>query len=65
MFADHVFEVLDHLQGDVVFFVPEIHERSGVSAMLGDRDFDRAVRVDPSLVDWRSSASYYDEESHN
>jgi len=45
MFADHLLEVLDHLQRDIVFFVPEIHERAGVRTMLGNRDFDRAVRI--------------------
>ena len=50
MFPDHMFEVLDHLQGDVVFFVPEIHERAGVGTMLGNRDFDRAVRVDLGVL---------------
>ena len=46
MFADHLLEILDHLQRDVVFFVPEIHERAGVSAMFRNNDFDRAVWID-------------------
>jgi hypothetical protein len=50
MFADHLLEVLDHFQRDVVFLVSEIHERSGVNAVLGHRDFDRAVWIDNVFV---------------
>jgi len=45
MFADHLLEILDHLQRDVVFFVPKIHERAGVSAMFRNNDLDRAVWI--------------------
>src|SRR6266849_21172 len=45
MFADHLLEIFDHLERDVVFFVTEIHERARVGAMFWNIDLYRVVRV--------------------
>src|SRR5206468_11337837 len=43
MFADHVLEFLDHLDGDVVFGIAEIDERTHVGASLRNDDLARPV----------------------
>src|SRR5438132_12318382 len=45
MFADHLLEIFDHLERDVVFFVSEIHERARVGPMFRNNDLYRGVRV--------------------
>ena len=45
VFADHRFELLDHLEGHVVFRVSEIHERAGVSAVGREQDLHRCVEI--------------------
>ena len=46
MFADHRLEILDHFQRDVIFLVAEIHERAGVTSMLGNHNLNRSIGVD-------------------
>ncbi len=46
MFAHHLLEVLDCFQRYIVLFIAKVHESSGVSAMLGNHDLDRAIWID-------------------
>ena len=46
MFADHLLEIFDHLQGHVVLGVAKIHECPGVSAVLGDGYLNRTIPID-------------------
>src|SRR6266849_935014 len=45
MFADHRLEIFDRLDRDSVLRVAKIHERTGVSAMLGDHYFHRCIGI--------------------
>ena len=49
MFADHLLEILDHLERDVVFLVPEIDECAGVCAVFGNNNFDRTIWIDSDI----------------
>ena len=46
MFAHHRFEILDHLQGDVLFLFAEINESARISAMVGNDYLNRTIWVD-------------------
>jgi len=46
MFANHLLEVLDFLEADVILPFAKIYERTRVSAMLGNHHLDRAIRID-------------------
>ena len=46
MLADHLFEILDRFELDIVFGVPEIHECTSVNTMLGNDDLDTTVWID-------------------
>ena len=46
MFADHRFEILDHLQRHVVLLVTEIHERARIRAVFRNHDLDWSIWID-------------------
>ena len=46
MFADHLLEIFDCFQSNIVLRIPEIHERAGVSAVLRNDYFDGAIWID-------------------
>lgn len=46
MFANHLLEVLDFLEADVILPFAKIYERTRVSAMLWNDDFDRGFWID-------------------
>ena len=46
MFSHHLFKILDRLERHIILSIPEIHKRTGISAMLRDRHLDRSVRID-------------------
>ena len=45
MLANHLFEIFDCLQSDVVLFVAEIEIGSGVGSLVRNYDFDRLIRI--------------------
>ena len=49
MFADHLLEIFDCLQSDVVLGVAKIHERPGVSTMFRNHYLDRTIAIDGCL----------------
>ena len=65
MFANHRFEIFDHLQRDVIFLVAEIHERARVSAMFGNYDFDRTVWIDMRIFQRGFLAGDKDEQEQD
>ena len=46
MFPDHLLEILDHLQCNLVLGIAEVDERAGINATLGNSNFDGAVSID-------------------
>src|SRR5690349_17809615 len=71
MFANHLLEVLDHLESDVVLSVAKIHEGPGISAVLGNDDFDRTIRINTGRRGWLAASNHEQcstkcyEPSHN
>src|SRR5213075_2930035 len=52
MFPHHVFKFLDRLDRHFVFRVTEIHERTGVSTVLGKSDLNASILV------WRNNSGF-------
>ena len=46
MFSDHLLEIFDHFQRNLVLGIAEVDERAGVNAAVGNFDFDRTVPID-------------------
>src|SRR4030095_17261805 len=46
MFSHPPLEILDRLERHIILSIPEIHERTGVSAVIRNHDFDRTVWID-------------------
>ena len=46
MFPYHLLEILDRFERHIVFRIAKIHERTRVSAVVRNHDFDRAVWID-------------------
>ena len=65
MFADHLLEILDHLQRDVVFFLAEIDKRARVRAAFGNDNFDRTVRINPRRFNRRGFIARRERKDRN
>ena len=46
VFADHLFEIFDRLQGHIVLLIAKIHKSARVNSVVGNNHLHRAVRID-------------------
>ena len=46
MLPDHLLEIFDHFQCNIILGIAEVDECAGINATLGNSDLDRAVSID-------------------